>query len=207
MNAPLAGKLGMKADAVAVIGAGGPAHSRAPRFKYHFEHWRDGAKIDEWDAENVVTTEGARDLLDAYFDGATQTTTWYLGLISSVSYSTPPAISNTASNLSGVANGWAECSATYAPDYDTPAGTNRAAITFGEPAGTDPVTLDSSATVDITFSNSGTVKGAFIAKGATRLSTTAPLYSAALFGGDKAVVDNDQLKVSVQVSVDLVYTP
>jgi len=171
------------------------------------QHLRDGAKIDEWSAENVVTTEGASSLLDVYFDGATQITAWYLGLISSVSYSVAPDIADTAANLSAAGNGWAECSASYAPNYDTPASTNRAQITFGEPTGTDPVSLSSSATVDITFSETGTVKGAFIAAGSTRLSTTAPLYSAALFSGDKTVADNDQLKVTVTVSVDLVYTP
>jgi hypothetical protein len=178
-----------------------------PKFCYDFELWRDGRKIDAWSAENIVTTEGASSLLDVYFDAATQITTWYLGLISSASYTVAPDITDTAANLTAAGNGWAECSASYAPNYDTPAGTSRAAITFAEPTGTDPVSLSSSSTVDITFSETGTVKGAFIAAGSTRLSTTAPLYSAAPFGSDKAVVDNDQLKVTVTVSLDLVYTP
>jgi len=201
------GKLGFSAAAQLVAGATLPFKAAIPKFKYHFEHIRDGQTIDEWDCENIVTTEGASSLLDVYFDAAAQITAWYLGLISSASYSTPPAIGNTAANLSAAGNGWAECSASYAPDYDTPTGTNRGAITFGEPTGTDPVSLASSSTVDITFSESGTVKGAFIAAGTTRLATTAPLYSAALFSGDKTVVDNDQLKVTVTVSADLVYTP
>ncbi len=201
------GKIGMTAEARAVRGAGSGAFSAVPRFRYEFVHLRGGLEIDRWSAENIVTTEGAYSLLDVYFDAATQITSWYLGLISSASYTTPPAIGNTAASLSAAGNGWAECSATYAPNYDTPAGTDRAQISFAEPTGTDPVSLSSSATVDITFSNTGTVKGAFIAAGATRLSTTAPLYSAALFSGDKAVVDNDQLKVTVTVSLDLVYTP
>lgn len=202
------GKLGMTADASVVRGSGTGAKHWAPKFRYDCELWRDGKQIDAWSAENVVTTEGALSLLDVYFDAAAQITTWYLGLISGgPSYSVAPDITDAATSLGGTGNGWAECSASYAPNYDTPAGTSRAAITFGEPSGTDPVSLASSSTVDITFSETGTVKGAFIAAGSTRLSTTAPLYSAALFSGDKSVVDNDQLKVTVTVSLDLVYTP
>lgn len=201
------GKLGMSVEAGVTRNGEGAVRFGRPKFRYDFEHYRDGVKIDEWSAENVVTTEGATDLVNKYFKGSGYTAAWYLGLVSGTSYTSGPAITDTAANLSGTGNSWTECSATYAPDYDTPAGTSRAAITFGTPTGTDPVQLASSGTVDITFSGSGTVKGAFIAAGTTRLATTAPLYSAALFTGDKTVADNDQLKVTVTVSVDLVYTP
>jgi hypothetical protein len=197
------GKAGDQFGTSLVRGGEIPVSIAVPKFKYDFQHIRDGQVIDEWSAENIVTTEGAKHLLDVYFGATAKITTWYLGLISSASYSTTPDITDTAANLSGVGNGWGECSATYAPDYDTPAGTARASITFAAATGTDPVTKTSSATVDITFSNTGTVKGAFIAAGTTRLSTTTPLYSAALFSGDKAVVDNDQLKVTVTVSLDI----
>jgi hypothetical protein len=200
-------KLGMALDAGLTRSAETGVVFGRPKFKYDFQHFRGGALIDEWSVENVVTTEGATDLVNKYFKGSGYTAAWYLGLISGTSYTSGPAITDTATNLSGTGNSWTECSATYAPDYDTPAGTNRAQITFGSPSGTDPVSLASASTVDITFSGSGTVKGAFIAAGTTRLATTAPLYSAALFTGDKTVADNDQLKVTVTVSVDLVYTP
>lgn len=175
-----------------------------PKFTYDFVHISGGEIIDEWSVENVVTTEGAKDLLDKYFAGSAYTAAWYLGLIAGASYSTPPAITNVAANLSGVGNGWGECSATYAPNYSTPTGTNRGAITFSAASGTDPVSKASSATVDITFSATGTVKGAFIAAGSTRLATTAPLYSVALFGADKTIgTVGDQLKVTVTVSLDI----
>lgn len=201
------GNVGMSADASVIRGDGMNVTARAAHFRYDCKHIRDGVVIDEFSAENIVTTAGATDLLNKYFKGSGYTAAWYLGLISSASYSTPPAITNTAANLSGTGNGWTECSATYAPDYDTPAGTSRASITFGSPSGTDPVSLATASAINIIFSNSGTCKGAFIAAGTTRLSTTAPLYSAALFTGDKTVIDNDQLNVTVTCTFDLVYTP
>lgn len=207
MNLSSNGVLGAKFDAVLVRAATLGARHAVPRFRYDVVHLRAGREIDAFFAENVVTTEGATDLVNKYFKGSAYTAGWYLGLISGASYTTPPAIGNTAANLSGTGNGWAECSASYAPNYSTPTGTNRGAVTFGSPSGTDPVTLASSATIDFTFSEGGTVKGAFLAVGATRLLTTAPLYSAALFSGDKTVVASDQLKVTVSLTVDLVYTP
>jgi len=198
------GKMSDSFDASLVRAADVGPRIVVPKFRYDFQHISGGKVVDEWSVENVVTTEGARHLLDVYFGATAKITTWYLGLIAGASYSTPPAIGNTAANLSGVGNGWGECSATYAPNYDTPAGTARGAITFAAATGTDPVSKASSATVDITFSATGTVKGAFIAAGTTRLATTTPLYSVALFGADKTIgTIGDQLKVTVTVSLDI----
>jgi len=203
------GKLGMTAHA-AMVGRGlTEMVARAAHFSYRFEYMRNGVLLDVWTAENLVTTEGGIDLLNKYFKGSGYTAAWYLGLISGASYTSGPAITDTAANLSGVGNSWAECSATYAPNYTTPASTNRAALTFGTPTGTDPVSLSPSAAVNFVFGGAGTVKGAFIAAGSTRLSTTAPLYSAALFtGGDKTISQaGDELNVTVTAKFDLVYTP
>lgn len=197
------GKAGDKFDASLVRGGDHAMRLAVPKFTYACQHVRDGKVIDEWEVENIVTTEGAKDMLDKYFAGSAYTAAWYLGLISSASYSTTPDITDVAANLGGTSNGWAECSASYAPNYDTPAGTARAQINFSAATGTDPVSKASSATVDITFMATGTVKGAFIASNGTRLNATGVLYSAALFSGDKSVVDNDVLKVTVTVSLDI----
>jgi hypothetical protein len=207
MNQGHSQQLGDSVSAVAIRNGESRAPHFVPKFRYDCELVRDGQVIDAWSAENVVTTEGAASLLDVYFDGATQITTWYLGLISSASYVSTPDITDVAANLNGATNGWAECSASYAPDYDTPGGTARGTITFGEPSGTDLVSLVSSSAINFIFSGTGTVKGSFVASNGTRLNNTGVLYSAALFSGDKAVVDNDQLNVTVTVSLDLSYTP
>jgi hypothetical protein len=187
-------------DATVVRGGSAGAAIGAPRF--HFDcklYGPDGELKDQWSADNLVTTEGRNSLLDIYFDAAAQITTWYLGLISSVGW-TAVAAGDVAAQINGT-NQWDECGAVAqgcsAPDYDTPAGTDRGTITFGEPAAGS---LVSSSTVDFTFSESGTVKGAFIASNITQGSTAGVLYSAATFTGDKVVGDNDQLKVTVTVS-------
>lgn len=188
-------KAGDKLAAFVRRGGGVDINSHAPRFTFHCKQVRDGQVIDEWEASNVVTTEGLNSLLDVYFDAATQITTWYLGLISSVSWSAVAA-TDTAAQING-SNGWKECGAINAPDYDTPAGTARGTITFGEPSAGS---LAASSTVDFTFEEAGTVKGAFISSNGVQENTTGVLYSAATFSGDKTVADNDQLLVSVTVS-------
>jgi hypothetical protein len=201
--------LGSMTDALLakLIRSGGVDFRRhAPRFRFDCVHIHHGEVIDEFYAENLVTIEGGKDLLTQYFKGSAYTAANYLGLISGASYTSGPTSADTAANLSGVGNSWAECSATYAPNYSTPSGTNRGALSgnWGTPTTADPVVLARTGTVDFTFSGTGTVKGAFIAGGATRLSTTAPLYSAALFSGDKTISSvGDQLLVTVSVSIDV----
>jgi hypothetical protein len=180
---------------------------KPPFFTFDFEQIRDGVVIDRWQSRNQVTSEGAKDILDKYFANGTVPASWYVGLISGTSYTTAPAIGNTAASLSGTGNGWTECSATYAPNYDTPAATARGGpISWGAASGTDLVSKAASAAIDFTMSATGTVKGAFIVSTGTRLGTTGVLYCASLFG-DKSVNDNDIVRVSVTVQQDLSYTP
>lgn len=176
-----------------------PIDMTPPRFHFDYELVRGGRVIDRWCSENQVTTEGAKSLLDVYFGAGTQITTWYCALISGASYSTTPAITNVASNLNGTGNGWAECSASYAPNYSTPSSTSRGTISWSNASGTSTVDKVSSASVDFTFSASGTVKGAFIVSNGTRLNNTGVLYSASLFSADKTVASSDILKVSITV--------
>lgn len=184
-----------KVEAVAVKGSAFAAIIDAPGFNLQCELYdKDGNLKDSWVEHNIVTTEGRNSLLDVYFDGATQITQWYLGLISSVSWSAVAA-GDVAAQINGT-NGWKECSASHAPNYSTPAGTDRGSITFAEPSSGS---LVSSATIDFTFSEAGTVKGAFIVSAIARTGTTGVLYSAAAFSADKVVGNGDQLKVTVTV--------
>jgi len=74
---------------------------------------RERAWIDE--SENIVTTQGRNSVLDVYLRAQTQITSWFLGLISSVSY-TAVAATDTAAGING-ANGWREAGAANAPTY------------------------------------------------------------------------------------------
>jgi hypothetical protein len=145
--------------------------------------------------ENHVATVGMNLLLDTTLDGSAYTTVGpYMGLISSVSWSTT-AVGDTMSSHAG----WTECGATNAPDYS---GTRKTCVWSAASGGA----ISLSSALSFTFTEAGTVKGAFIVTGtgavATKESTTGTLFSAGVFtGGDKVVANTDVLNVSYTVTI------
>ena len=157
------------------------------------EKWRS-------DAPNHITTEGANLLLDTVLAGSGYTVVGpYMGLISSVSYTTT-AIGDTAAQINGT-NGWKEAgSGANFPLYTTPRKTCAWSAASGKSK-----SLSSPLSFPI-ITTGGTVKGAFIIYGTGALSTIADtngkIYSAGVFtGGDKVVAVSDTLQVSYTTSM------
>lgn len=141
--------------------------------------------------DNLVTTVGKNDALDKYLAGSSYTAAWYMGLISSTSY-TAVAVGDTMSSHSG----WLEAGSGNTPVYSQGA----RPTTAWSSASSGSKSLSSALT--FSFTGSGTVKGCFINSVATKDGTTGILWSAGLFtGGDKTVANGDSLAVSYTASL------
>lgn len=140
---------------------------------------------------NLVTTVGKNYLLDNGLAGSAYTAAFFLGLISSTSYTAVNAADTMASHT-----GWLEAGIANAPTYSQ--GARPTAAWSAAAAGSKSL----SAALTFSITSSGTVKGAFLTTVATKDGTTGTLYSAGTFtGGDKVVTNGDTLSVSYTASL------
>jgi hypothetical protein len=173
-----------------ILGEGVSAHG-----EFFMEHIRDGKVIAREYFLNTVVTVGKNALLDAGLAGAAYTVTGpYMGLISSVSFA-----GIAAGDTMGSHAGWLEAGLANAPTYS---GGRKTAAWSAAASGAKAL----SAALNFAFTGSGTVKGAFLVFGTGALATidnaAGTLFSAGLFsGGDRAVVNTDQLNISYSVTL------
>lgn len=152
----------------------------------------DGNLKWEDSIENTVTTVGKDALLTQALKGAAYTAAVYIGLISSVGYSSVPVVGDTMASHAT----WTEAGSTNAPTFAA-----RVAATFGTASAGSLATSSSS---NFTMTGAGTIKGAFVCFNgatATLMNTTGTLYAAGLFTGDKIVVANDVIQCSYTTSL------
>lgn len=131
--------------------------------------------------ENLVTDAGEDHYLDVTLSGATQVTTWYIGLTDGT-----PTTAETDTMASHA--GWAEVT-----DYSEAA---RQTWTDGGVSGQSVDNSGSPASFSINAS--ATVGGAFMVSDNTKGGTTGTLLSVAAFsGGDRSLQNGDTLNVTV----------
>jgi hypothetical protein len=138
--------------------------------------------------QNIVVTVGKANLLNVYLAAATQSTTWYLGLVDGASTPT-----YNVTNTIGVGGhpGWTENTG-YA-------GANRPTAAFTVTA-TNSI---STGATSFTINASGIIAGALLVNDSTKGGTTGTLYSVGNFTGDvsRSVISGDSLIVTYTASV------
>lgn len=143
-------------------------------------------------SNNIVVTVGKNEILDKAAAGSGYTATWYMGLISSVSYTTGVVAGDTMASHGG----WTEAGLANAPTYSQ---ANRVTTAWNAASG-GAKSLSASLTFSIT--GTGTVKGGFISTNNTKDGTTGILISGNTFsGGDKVLGNGDTLSVSYTITL------
>lgn len=151
---------------------------------------KEGNELWREEFDNLVTTVGKNYLLDNALAGSSYTAAFFLGLISSVSYSAVAAGDTMASHA-----GWLEAGATNAPTYS---GARKTTAWSSASAGAKAL----SAGLVFSITGTGTVKGCFMTTVSTVDGTTGTLVSAGLFsGGDQPVVNTNTITVSYSLAL------
>lgn len=157
----------------------------------------DAAGNLKWEEhfDNLVTDTGVKDMLDKYTQGSGYTGTFYMGLISLASYASGPVVADSATGHAG----WVEAGAANAPTY---AAATRPSVTWSAATGSGANSRNkATSAVAFTFNGAGSVKGIFISTSSTKDGTAGTLFSAGLFGADKAVGNTDTLQVTYQLTI------
>lgn len=147
----------------------------------------------KWAAEesNLVVNTGLQYMAGSALAGATQVTTWYVGLYGSGASNTPAAGDTAASHA-----GWTEV---------TPySNSTRPAAAFAAATDANPsVVTNSASPAAFAINATATVGGAFLISDSTKGGTTGTLFSAADFQspGDRVVANGDTLNVSYTFSL------
>ena len=157
--------------------------------------YEGGTLLWEDTVHNVVATVGKNLMLQTALTGSAYTVVGpYMGMISSVSYTTGPVAGDTMASHGG----WTEAGTTNAPTFSA-----RVAPSFGTASAG---AISTASAVTFTMTSTGTLKGAFIVYGTgavtTILSTAGTLLSAGLFtGGDQPVNTGNVVQVTYSLSL------
>jgi len=157
-------------------GSQSPEYKALPRFKAWEEHF-----------ENVVTDEGLDHILDVVLHGATQITTWYVGIFESDT--TPDGDTTYATPV------FTESSA-----YD-----EAARVEYEEAASSSQSVTNSANKATFTISDTKTIYGAALFGGGTNATAIGDTTSggtilcAGQFSSSRAVVDDDVINVTYTI--------
>ena len=153
---------------------------------YHVEHWRRGELLWETTVPNLITDEGANDLLSVYLKAGANTPTWYAGLINNAPAPTI-VVGDTAAQIGGT-NGWTEFTGYTG---------NRITLAWGAVAARSVAT--SAAVFPITAAGPSAIYGAFVVSTNTKAGTLGKIYGEATFtaGVRSGILVGDTLNVTV----------
>jgi hypothetical protein len=161
----------------------------------HLKHTRGGLVLLEgWEPNpNTFTTEGMAYLLNIIFGTTSKTGSaiWYVGIFKG---DVTPAVGDTAAAKLGAAGTYQEC---QDADYDAPL-TNKPSYTIA--ATSTAVCTNAAAKANFVMNAGITVYGAFLGDAAAKTGTGGKLMCAKRFASSRAVIADDELAVTYQIT-------
>jgi hypothetical protein len=156
------------------------------------DHYRDGSLIHTQTGKNTFTTEGMAKMLNIIFHDISKAAEhiWYVGIFKN---NITPALSDTAAKL-GAGNAFGEC---QDADYDSPL-TNRPQYVSEDTSTAVISNVNSKA--HFIMNASITVYGAFLADQQAKTSSSGTLMCAKRFGTPRAVIADDEIYVTYQIT-------
>ena len=156
------------------------------------EHFRAGKLIHKQTGKNTFTTAGMAKMLNIIFHDIAKAASniWYVGIFKN---NITPALGDTSAKL-GSGNAFGEC---QDADYATPL-TNRPAYATEDTSTAVISNVNSKA--HFIMAASITVYGAFLADVAAKTASTGTLMCAKRFGTPRAVIDQDEIYVTYQIT-------
>lgn len=156
------------------------------------EHARGGKIIHSQTGKNTFTTAGMAKMLNIMFHDISKAASniWYVGIFKN---NITPALGDTAAKL-GSGNAYGECQDS---DYDNPL-TNRPSYATEDT--TTAVISNVNSKAHFVMAASITVYGAFLSDEAAKTSSTGTLMCAKRFGTPRAVIADDEIYVTYQIT-------
>ena len=156
------------------------------------DHVRNGSVICRQSGKNTFTTEGMAKMLNIVFCDTSKAASkiWYVGIFKN---NITPALADTAAKL-GSGNAYGECQDS---DYDSPL-TNRPSYATDQT--TTAVISNVNSKAHFVMNASITVYGAFLADTTAKTSSSGTLMCAKRFGTPRAVINDDEIYVTYQVT-------
>jgi len=157
------------------------------------EHFRKGELIHTQTGHNIFTTEGMAMILNCIFKAVATNAAIYVGIFKN---DVTPLVTHTAVTHLGSAGTalYAEC---LDADYDSPA-TNKPAYTIATTA--TGVCTNAASKATFVMAAGITVYGAFLSTVAAKTASTGTLICAKKFTASRAVIADDELAVTYQVT-------
>jgi len=155
------------------------------------EHFRNNELIHRQTGSNIFTTEGMAMILNSIFKAVAVNAVIYCGIFKT---DVTPLVTHTAAAQLGTGGTYGEC---LDADYDSPA-TNKPVYTIATTA--TAVCTNTASKATFVMNASITVYGAFLSTAAAKTATSGTLICAKKFTASRAVIADDELAVTYQIT-------